>query len=257
MLPLEPSHLVERQHVDTLHGAERRGECRGLRDVLEIVGQRGHQHVTHPDRPPPCGQPARERQRRRVVNAGQLLVTFRIPRLEIEQHQIDGLELGVAQPIAVVAIGVERGVDAHAVRGGEQLRGEPVLHQRLTPAQRETSGHDFQAVSVLAQLLGGPLDRNRDAVAHRPRVGVVAIAAPPHAAAGPRDDAYAWAIHGGAGRERVQESHVAGGESRSHVGFRQGLAGIDAKLEWTVGLELALGNDLALKHAGLPRGTSG
>ena len=35
------------------------------------------------------------------------------------------------------------------------------------------------------------------------------------------------------------------------------VAGIDAKLEWTVGLELTLRNDLALKHAGLPRGTSG
>ena len=36
----------------------------------------------------------------------------------------------------------------------------------------------------------------------------------------------------------------------------QGLAGVDAKLEWTVGLERPCG-DLALRHGGLPRGTSG
>ena len=60
----------------------------------------------------------------------------------------------VAQPVAEVAVGVERGVDAHRLRGREQLHREAVLHQRLAAAEREAARHDLQAVAVLAQLLG-------------------------------------------------------------------------------------------------------
>ena len=53
-------------------------------------------------------QPAGELQRRPDVHAGQPAVPFRIQRLDIEQHEVDRLELGVGEPVAVIAVGVER-----------------------------------------------------------------------------------------------------------------------------------------------------
>ena len=67
--------------------------------------------------------------------------------------------------VAVVAVGLDGGVDAHLLRGGEELDREPVLHQRLTAAQGEAALHDLEAVAVLPQLLRRPGHRHRNAVA--------------------------------------------------------------------------------------------
>ena len=65
-------------------------------------------------------------------------------------HEIDRLELGVRQPIAVVAVGVERRMNTHRLRCREQLCREAVLHQRLAAAQGEAPGHGFQAMAIFA-----------------------------------------------------------------------------------------------------------
>ena len=142
---------------------------------------------------------------------------FGIPRLDVEQHEIDRLQLGVGEAVPVEAVAVESGVNAHRLRRGEQLDREAMLHQRFTAAQREPAGHDLQPVPVFAQFLGGLDHRHRYAVAHRPRIGIVAVAAPPHASGRPRDDADSGTVDGRAGRKGMQESHVAGGERRAHV----------------------------------------
>ena len=62
-LPLEPAHLVERQHLDALDVAEPgREAARSSPMSSQVVGQARHQHEAHPDRPLPRGQPPRERR---------------------------------------------------------------------------------------------------------------------------------------------------------------------------------------------------
>ena len=141
------------------------------------------------------------------------------------------VQLGVGQPIAVEAVGLDRRVNAHLLRGRQQLGREPMLHQRLPAAQREAARHDLEAVAILAQLLRRFRDRHRHAVGQRPRVGVVAVLAAPHAARRPRHDAHARAIDGGAGRVGVQKPHVAAGQRFANALLGNGVAQVDPKLE--------------------------
>ena len=67
---------------------------------------------------------------------------------------------------------------------------------------------------------------------------------PHHAAGRPRDDPDAGAVDRGAGREGVQKAHVAGGERRPDIGFRNVLAEIDAELERALRLERRLRDGL-------------
>ena len=102
----------------------------------------------------------------------------------------------------------------------------------------------FSPSTVFAQLLGRLRHGDRDAVAHRPGVRVVTVETPEHAARRPRDDAYARAVHGGTGRERVQEPHVAGGERRAHVRLGNVLAEVDAELVRALRRERRLARDV-------------
>jgi hypothetical protein len=60
----------------------------------------------------------------------------------------NGSTLRVAQPLAIVAVRVERGVDGHRPRHREQLDREAVLHQGLAAAEREAAAHRAQARNV-------------------------------------------------------------------------------------------------------------
>ena len=91
-----------------------------------------------------------------------------------------------------------------------QLGRETVLHEGLAAAQREATRHDPEGVAVLSELLRRFRHRDRDTVADGPGVGVVAVAAAPHAAGGPGHDPHPGAVDGRAGGEGVQEPHVAG-----------------------------------------------
>ena len=112
-----------------------------------------------------------------------------------------------------------------------------MLHQRLSSADGETAGHDFQAVTVLAQFLGCPGNGDGDAVAHGPGVRVVTVLTAPHAAGRPGNDANTGAVHGRAGGVRMKESHIAGGESGPDVRFWNVLAEVDAELKRAFGLQ--------------------
>ena len=160
-----------------------------------------------------------------------------------------------AETVAERAVGLDRRVDAHGPHGGEQLDGEAILHQRLAAAQGEAARHDFQAVAVLAQLLRGAGQGDGDAVAERPGVRVVAVEAPEHAAGRPRHDAHARSIDRRAGRERMEEAHVAGLERRSHVRLRNGLAEVDAKLVRAPGFERRPLDGFLFRHRNLTHGT--
>src|SRR4051812_3304774 len=166
---------------------------------------------------------------------------FGIPRLDVEEDEINRLQLGIREAIPVEAVAVERGVNPHRLRRGEQFDREAMLHQGLTAAEREPTGHDLQPVPIFTQFLGRLDDRHRYAVAHRPGIGIVAIAAPPHAAGRPRDDTDAGTVDGCTGGKGVEESHVAGGEREAHLRIWNAFSEIYPQLEWTLRLERCIG----------------
>src|SRR6516162_1751869 len=107
-VPLETTHLVERQHLDALCVAELRHEFRDLRDVGRIISESRDQHEANPDRELPGGESACELQRRLVVTAGERPVSVPIPGLDTQQHQIDVVEIRVGELGAEKAIGLDR-----------------------------------------------------------------------------------------------------------------------------------------------------
>src|SRR5262249_45216664 len=160
-----------------LDAAEARREARGLADVFHIIGQARYQDITNPDLTPAGPETAREAVDRRDIHARQVAMAFGIPGLEVQQHYIDLLEILVGEALAEIPVSVERRVDPHRLCRGEQLHDEAMLHQGLAAADGEPTGHDLQTTTVLAQFFGGPGNRHRDAVAHRPRIRVVTVKA--------------------------------------------------------------------------------
>ena len=90
----------------------------------------------------------------------------------------------------------------------------------------------------------------------RPGVGIVAIQATPHAPAGPGDDADARAVDGGAGRERMEEAHVAVRQRVADVILGHVPAETDAQLVRALRLERSRRRRMTVRHHRL-RGTSG
>src|SRR5215475_1013978 len=138
-----------------------------------------------------------------------------VPGLDTEQYQVDVVEIRVGELRTEKAVGLDRRVYGHGLRAGEHLHDEAPLHQRFATADRYPPGHDLEAMTVLAQLLERLSDADRNAVAHRPGVGVVAVLAAPHAPRRPTDDPHAGSVDRGPGGEGVHESHVAVGERRA------------------------------------------
>ena len=181
---------------------------------------------------------------------------LRIPHLDSQHHQIDRVEVLIGQPVGEVPVGLERRMDAHRFRGGEELHDETMLHQGLSAADRHPSRHDLQAGPVFPQLLGRSRDRDRNTVRHRPGVGVVAIETAPHAAGCPCDDSHAGTVDGRSGGEGVQESHLARRECTSNVRVRNIPAEVDAQLVRALRRQRRLHDGLLVRH--WPRrGTSG
>ena len=110
LMPLVPAHLVERQDVNSFDVAKIGGVIRDLFDVSEIVGQPRHQNVAHPDRPPTRRQAAGKRESRANIHACQMSMAFGIPRFDVEHYEIDVIQLRIGEAIAVIAVGVQRGV---------------------------------------------------------------------------------------------------------------------------------------------------
>jgi hypothetical protein len=65
-------------------------------DVAGVVGEPGHQDEPKPHRSFAGGHPPCELQRGTDVHPRELAVALRVPTFDVEQHEIDRLELGVA-----------------------------------------------------------------------------------------------------------------------------------------------------------------
>ena len=79
LLPFVASHLVKRQHVNSLNIPELSRECGELLDIVFVVRQPRHQHVAQPDRFPTLRQPARKIQCWTIIFSRQVLMARRIP----------------------------------------------------------------------------------------------------------------------------------------------------------------------------------
>src|SRR5271169_5430008 len=81
LVPLEPTHLMEGQHVDSFHVTQTGGESCYPGNVLCTVGQAWHRHEAHPNRSLKSSEAAREIEDRTNLHAGHPAVEFRVPAL--------------------------------------------------------------------------------------------------------------------------------------------------------------------------------
>ena len=154
-----------------------------------------------------------------------------VPTLDIQQHQVDGLEVGVREAVAEMTVGVQCGVNTHGFCRGEEFEHELVLHQWLAPADSESASHDLEPVLVFAQFIDCLRDRHRYAVGEGPRVWIMAVQAAELAAREPRYDTDTRPVDGRSSRERVDEADIAGSNRRPDIRLGNVAAEIHSEFE--------------------------
>src|SRR5262249_4756964 len=135
-LPLEAAHLVEGQHLDTLHVAELSRKGCDLSDVVQVIRQARNQHEAHPDGEIAGSEAPRQLEGRCVIAPGECTVPFTVPGLDTQQYQIDVVEIRVGELCTEKAVGLDRRVYPDGLRAGEHLHDEAPLHQRFATADR-------------------------------------------------------------------------------------------------------------------------
>jgi hypothetical protein len=65
------------------------------------------------------------------MQAGHAFMLGPRERFHVEDHKVDGPDFIIRQAFAVIAVGLDRRVNAHLLHCSEQARGKPVLHERL------------------------------------------------------------------------------------------------------------------------------
>src|SRR3954447_21930906 len=143
-------------------------------------------------------------------------MTFRIPRLDVEQHNVDLIEFVIRQTFAKVTVGIERGMNSQRLRRREQPRGKTVLHQRFPTTQGKTAEHELQTVSILSQRFDRALECHRYPIHHVPRVRVVTVRTTKLTTRSPCNDPNTRPIDSRSRGERMQETQVAGSERRRY-----------------------------------------
>ena len=95
---------MERENIDSFNVAEFSGEfCQGG-DVQRVVGEIGYEHVAQPNRLVTGSQTACEVEHRTNFHSSKTLVHFRVPALDVKQHETDGVQLRIAQAVAQAAV---------------------------------------------------------------------------------------------------------------------------------------------------------
>src|SRR6266481_100066 len=137
LLPLESPHLMKGKNVDSLHVSQISCKPCNLGNVLNIVRKSGNEHKTQPNSFLASGQSPGKIQNWPNLHACDPAVKFRIPTLEIKQHEVNVLQIRIGKAFTQGAVGVECGVNPHLLRGGEHFDGKPILHKGLPAAQSE------------------------------------------------------------------------------------------------------------------------
>src|SRR5215475_8611512 len=115
---------------------------------------------------------------------------------------------------------VQSSMDAHLVRGPEQLDREAILHERFATAQSKTSRHRAQSMSILAQLCGCFFYRYRDSLVQSPRIRIMAVKTTKLTAGRPSHNANSGAIDCGSCGKGMQKSHVSARECSPDLDVR-------------------------------------
>ncbi|GAA3026207.1 hypothetical protein GCM10020229_41880 [Kitasatospora albolonga] len=147
-------------------------------DVVDRVGQPGHQHEADPDLLAEVGEAPGEVQGGLQRPSGDLAVELAVPGLDVQQDQVDVGQQFVGGPGAEEAGGVQGGVQAEFVLVAvEQLAGEGRLEQRLAAADGGAAAGGADEGGVLRGLGHHRVGGGAPAVAHLHGVGVVAVEA--------------------------------------------------------------------------------
>ena len=193
-LPLIDAEGMIRQHLDALHIAECVDESPETAQLILVVGDSRHEHVTDPYRHTKVGEATGTVEDVLIAVTGEPTVCFAVDMLQVEQHSVGALHQ--PQELAVerlatrerLARRVETRVDTAPVRLLEE-RDKPVdLQQRLTAADRDATL--VAPVGTIALSLVEQLRHRRGFLlcsGHAPRVRIMTIAAA-HVTAFEKDD---------------------------------------------------------------------
>ena len=175
LAPFELAHLVEGEHVHPLHIAEAGGIAGEGGDVIQLVGEAGHQHIAQPHGDAAFCQLFCKVEGGLQGLAGDQLVLLGVPGFDIEQHQVGIGQYGVVGIAAEVAGGIEAGVQPHLLAAAEQGSGEIRLEEGVATADGDTAFGIFEESGIAADFLEHVLHGAFLALALEGGIGVVAI----------------------------------------------------------------------------------
>lgn len=204
--PFELAHLVEGEHVHSLHIAEAGGIAGEGGDVIQLVSETGNQHIAQPHGDAAFCQLLCKVEGGLQGLAGDQLVLLRIPCFDVEQDQVGICQHGVIGIATEVAGGVEAGVQSHFLAAAEQGAGEIRLEKGVATADGHAAFGIFEEGGVTADFLEHVFHGAFLTLAFEGGIGVVAILATQAAASKEHDEADARSIDRAAGFYRVYKT---------------------------------------------------
>src|ERR1051325_2378200 len=89
LVPLEPAHLMKRQHIDALDISQANRKLGNAIHLFHVVSPAWHDDEANPDWMFSRSKSTREFMNRFVIHAGEALVQSGFYRLESKHHKID------------------------------------------------------------------------------------------------------------------------------------------------------------------------
>ena len=211
-MPLVLAQLVEGEDLNAIDDVLPSGDdLADLADVFGVVGQARNQHEADPH----AGGAAASRDAVAELDRGcqgtarRLLVGLLVAALDVQEHQVDGIEHLVVAVRAEETGGVDAGVHAHLLGTHEDALGELGLHEDLAAGQGDTALRRAENTTVAGNTREQLRVGHGSAVLHEERVGVVTVQAAQRAAVEENRHARAGTVNGGDELPRVNGTQRA------------------------------------------------
>src|SRR5262249_57813890 len=109
---------------------------------------------------------------------GDTTVCARVARFDVEQNEIDLLEIGVIRANTEKARGIERGVQAQALRGCENTPRKTDLNKGFAAGYRQPTAHSAKSRRKIGEPCHGRFDTYEGAALEVPGVRIVTVLTP-------------------------------------------------------------------------------
>src|SRR5688572_15688710 len=165
---------MKRQKVDPFDVPKRSGEIGQSRDLVKIIRQARDKDKANPHWTVKSSKPPSEFQNCFVVVTGDSVVQLGRESFHPEHHEVDRLQIFVAQAVVEASIRIERGVNSKGFCCRKKFEHETMLKQRLAATNGKTAVHRSKGMTVLVHDLHCSGVAHGHPVFHLPSVGVMA-----------------------------------------------------------------------------------